>query len=246
MTKLTVIIPTLNEESNVQRALDSAFFADEIIVIDSFSSDKTVEIVIDNKAKLIQRQFDDFSSQKNYAIRKATNDWIFLLDADEEITDELRESICFNLHSNEKHKGFILKRRTFMEGRRLYFGGFDNKIARLFHKSESFYKGIVHETIQIDGSLGKLKGNLNHYTFRSMNQFKAKIEYYAKLKALELYSNQKKVTLYHQFMKPMLRFFIHYFFKLGFLNGYRGFQFSYILSYGVWKRFKLLKKLNNK
>ncbi|WP_440881207.1 glycosyltransferase family 2 protein [Tenacibaculum sp. C7A-26P2] len=246
MTKLTVIIPTLNEESNVQRALDSAFFADEIIVIDSFSSDKTVEIVIDNKAKLIQRQFDDFSSQKNYAIRKATNDWIFLLDADEEITDELRESICSNLHSNEKHKGFILKRRTFMEGRRLYFGGFDNKIARLFHKRDSFYKGIVHETIQIDGSLGKLKGNLNHYTFRSMNQFKTKIEYYAKLKALELYSNQKKVTLYHQFIKPMLRFFIHYFFKLGFLNGYRGFQFSYILSYGVWKRFKLLKKLNNK
>lgn len=79
LTKLTIIIPTLNEESNVQRALDSAFFADEIIVIDSFSSDKTVEIVKNNKARLVQRQFDDFSAQKNYAIRKASNDWIFVL-----------------------------------------------------------------------------------------------------------------------------------------------------------------------
>ncbi|SEB42595.1 Glycosyltransferase involved in cell wall bisynthesis [Tenacibaculum sp. MAR_2009_124] len=245
MIKLTVIIPTLNEESNVQRALDSAFFADEIIVIDSFSSDTTVDIVSQSDAILFQRKFDDFSSQKNYALRKASNEWIFLLDADEEITEELRDSIIFNLKSNALHSGFLLKRDTFMNERKLHFGGFRNNIVRLFKKEGSFYEGLVHEQIQIDGSIGKLKGNLNHYTFTNFKQFKRKIDHYAQLRASELYSKQKKVTLYHEWIKPFARFVIHYIIKLGCLDGKRGFQFSYLISYGVWKRFQLLKKLNN-
>ncbi len=246
MTKLTVIIPTLNEESNVQRALDSAFFADEIIVIDSFSSDNTVDIVSKSKATLIQRKFDNFSSQKNYAIDKASNEWIFLLDADEEITKELRESILLNLNDNTSYSGFLLKRETFMKGRKLNFGGFRNTIIRLFKKEGSFYEGMVHEQIQIKGTIGKLRGNLNHYTYSDSEQFKKKIEHYARLRATELHLKHKKVTLYHEWIKPIARFVIHYIIKLGCLDGVRGFEFSYLISYGVWKRFQLLKKLNNK
>ena len=241
MKKLTIIIPTLNEESNIQRALNSAFFADEIIVIDSFSSDKTVEIVKNTNAKLIQRKFDDFSSQKNYAIQKASNDWIFILDADEEITAQLRESIIFNLEHSCNYSGFLIKRATFMMEQKLNFGGFNTKIVRLFKKKDSFYKGIVHEQIQVAGIIGKLNGSLNHYTYTSFNQFKKKIEYYAKLRALELYSKGKKVTLYHQWIKPIARFVIHYIIKLGFLDGRKGLQFSFLIAYGVWKRFEELK-----
>ncbi|CAM1370608.1 glycosyltransferase family 2 protein [Tenacibaculum xiamenense] len=246
MTKLTVIIPTLNEESNVQRALDSAFFADEIIVIDSFSSDRTVDIVKKNKAILLQRKFDNFSSQKNYAIDKASNEWVFLLDADEEITKELRESILLNLNCDTTHSGFLLKRETFMKEQKLNFGGFRNNIVRLFKKNGSFYTGMVHEQIIIEGSIGKLKGSLNHYTYANFAQFKTKIEHYAQLRALELHSKHKKVTLYHEWVKPAARFVIHYIIKLGCFDGKQGLHFSYLISYGVWKRFQLLKKLNNK
>ncbi len=102
MTKTTAIITTLTEESNIQKALDSVVFADKVIVIDSFNSDKTIEVVEKSKAILLQREFDDFSSQKNHAISKASNNWVFILDADEEILDELKKEILLI-------KGYVLE-----------------------------------------------------------------------------------------------------------------------------------------
>lgn len=246
MTKLTVIIPTLNEESNIQRALDSVFFADEIIVIDSYSSDKTVKIVKKNNVTLLQRKFDDFSSQKNYAIQKASNDWVLIVDADEEVTVELSKEIKEIFSKELNYVGFYIRRNSYVENKRLQFGGYSSKIVRLFNKKYCFYKGVVHETIQATGRLENLTGRINHYTYKDYTHFKKKMNYYAKLRAQELFAKEKKVTIIHLYIKPFIRFLIHYIFKLGFLDGKEGIIFSYLMAYGVAKRYKELTLLNNK
>lgn len=247
MIKLTVIIPTLNEESNIQRALDSVFFADEIIVIDSYSKDGTVKILKNNNVTLLQRKFDDFSSQKNYAIQQASNNWVLMIDADEEVTVELRKEIKNILSKELNVVGFYIKRNNFVENKRLKYGGYSSKIVRLFNKNHCFYKGIVHETILTTGKLENLVGKINHYTYKDYDQFKKKMNYYAILRAQELFLKGNRVTLFHSYIKPFVRFLIHYVIKLGFLDGKKGVVFSYLMAYGVSKRYKeLIIRLNNK
>ncbi len=248
MTKITVIIPTFNEESNVQRALDSVFFADEIIVIDAFSTDKTVTIVKQNNVKLIQRVFDDFSSQKNYAISQAKNDWILIVDADEELSEELKNSIRSTLSKKSNNKAYRMRRKNFVRHKKLHFGGFTNKIIRLFHREYAHYQGLVHERVKVTGEIGNLSGVINHYTYKDYQQFKDKINHYAKLRAVELFKKGKKVSFFHLYIKPAARFCIHYILKLGFLDGKNGAIFSYLMAYGVSQRFNeliLLKKEQN-
>lgn len=243
MTQISVIIPTLNEESNIRRALDSVFFADEIIVIDSFSTDATVAIVKEYDVRLLQRNFDDFSSQKNYAIKQASHDWILVIDADEEVTKELRESIQKAITTPLNFSGFKIHRKNFIKNKKLNYGGFTDKIIRLFKKEHGYYEGIVHEKVMITEKVGVLNGDLHHYTYKDYFQFKNKVEYYAELRAKELYDKGETVNLFHRYLKPVIRFCIHYFIKLGFLDGKNGFIFSYLMAYGVYKRFDKLKTL---
>lgn len=247
MTKITAIIPTFNEEDNIQRALNSVSFADEIIVIDSFSTDKTVEIVKNNeKAILLQRKFDDFSTQKNYAIQQATHNWIFLLDADEEIVPKLKEEIIKTVKKPKNNIAFYVKRAMFFNKKRIYFSGFQNsKVKRLFLKNYCEYTGKVHEKLQCNGTVGTLSHKLNHYSYKSNVQYKKKLEHYAKLQAQELFLKEKKVTLFHLYIKPLARFVIHLTIKLGFLDGVKGVQLAYLHGYGVYKRYTELKKLTN-
>ena len=244
MANITAIILTLNEEGNIERALDSVSFAEEVIVIDSFSEDKTVALAKAKKAKVLQREFDDFSSQKNYAISKASNSWVFLLDADEYVTNELRKNIEKTVSEKTDLVGYYVWRKTFMKGRQIKFGGHTNKIIRLFKKETSYYEGVVHEKNCVNGKVGFLEGYLNHYTYKNYNHFKNKIEFYAKLKAQDLFTDKETVNLYHLYIKPFARFCIHYFLKLGFLDGKNGIIFSYLMGYGVWRRYKELNLLN--
>ncbi len=173
MTKITAIIPTFNEESNIQRALDSVSFADEIIVIDSFSTDKTVAIVKESNAILVQRTFDDFSSQKNFALEKASNDWIFLLDADETIPENLKEEILQTVVSTTNFDAFYIYRSFFFKKEKLHFSGWRrDKVIRLFHKDTCRYVGKVHEEISTNGTGGFLKGKITHYSYKSFIHIK--------------------------------------------------------------------------
>ena len=244
MTKITAIIPTFNEESNIQRALDSVAFADEIIVIDSFSTDKTVEIVKKSNAVLLQRTFDDFSTQKNYAIQQANNEWIFLLDADEEITESLQKEIQSKVEKPNGYNAFYVYRNFFFKQKKLHFSGWQrDKVIRLFKKGFNSYEGKVHEKIITNGEIGFLKGKLNHYSYKNYNQYKKKLDHYAQLQAAELMSENKVVTPYHLLLKPIVRFLIQFIIKLGILDGIRGFIISYVHSIGVLKRYTELLKL---
>jgi glycosyltransferase involved in cell wall biosynthesis len=248
LEKLTAIIPTLNEEKNIQRAIDSVSFADEVLVIDSFSTDKTVEIVTSNSnVKLIQRVFDNFSNQKNFAIQQAKYNWIFLLDADEEVTEKLEKEIKTKLETPHNFKGFFIFRNFFFKDKKVNFSGWQrDKVIRLFKKNENFYLGKVHEKIQSKGEVGFLKGRINHYSYKNEKQYKAKLIKYAKLQAEELIDKDAYVTPFHIVFKPVIRFFIHYFIKLGFLDGKRGVIMSYLSAYGVYKRYEEFPSLKKK
>ena len=248
MTKITAIIPTFNEEANIQNALDAVRFADEIIVIDSFSTDATIAIVKKNNAVLLQRKFDNFSSQKNFAISKASYDWIFLLDADESIGEKLEEEILKTVNSNDlDYAAFYIYRSFFFKDKRLHFSGWRrDKVIRLFRKDTAEYKGKVHEEIYTKEKVGFLSEKIQHYSYSSYHQYKNKLKVYSKLQAEELLEKGILVTPYHLIVKPLVRFLIQYFIKFGFLDGKEGFIISKLHSYGVWRRYVEVLQLKNR
>lgn len=246
MEKITAIIPTYNEESNIQRALDSVSFADEIIVIDSFSTDKTVAIVQKSNALLLQRTFDDFSNQKNYAISKASHKWVFVLDADEVASPNLRQEIKKVTNEPNSNVAYFVYRNFYFKNKKLHFSGWRrDKVIRLFQKDNCTYKGKVHEKIAAIGNVGFLNEKLDHYSYTTYTHYKDKLKAYAKLQAQELIVKKQFITPFHLFLKPLIRFIIHFFIQLGVLDGLKGFTISYLQSYGVWLRYIELLKLKS-
>tara|TARA_B110001450_G_scaffold93314_1_gene88528 strand:+ start:39 stop:794 length:756 start_codon:yes stop_codon:yes gene_type:complete len=245
MTKITAIIPTLNEEIHIVDAIKSVSFADEIIVIDSYSSDKTLEIAEKYNVKIIKREFDDFSTQKNYAIAQAKHDWIYILDADERLTPEVEVEILKAVENPKDFVGFYVRRIFYFCGRKINYGGCQrDKVVRLFLKEHCSYSGIVHERISTKGKLGFLKNKIKHYSYRSFDHYISKLNQYSWLQAKELRKKGKKVNLFHILIKPSARFFIHFFIRLGFLDGFPGFIFAKVQSYGVYMRYVKLWLLN--
>ena len=247
MTKITAIIPTFNEEERIQNSLKSAEFADEIIVIDSYSTDKTVDIVKQSNAILLQRKFDDFSSQKNYAIDQASNDWIIWIDADEVLSSDLQEEIRHAIENAKELVGFYIYRIFFFKGKRMRYTGTQNdKLIRVFNRKFCRYEGKVHEKIKPQGKLGVLKNKILHYSYISFDRYIVKLNQHSELKAEELFERGVLVTPFHLLIKPAARFIKHYFVKLGFLDGFYGFVISFALSYGVLVRYIKLWNLKQK
>jgi len=247
MQKFTAIIPTKNESLNIVAALKSVSFADEIIVIDSHSTDDTIEKAkqFNPDAVILQREFDDFSSQKNFAINQAKNNWILLLDADERINESLKNEIKITL-SNPKNDAYWMYRKNHFMGKVINFCGLQNdKVIRLFNKQFCSYKGSVHEEIVCSSNnYGFLKNKLEHYSYTSWEKFIEKQKQYSMLQAQELKKQGKKSTFFHLTLKPIVRFIKHFIIQLGFLDGYRGLVLSYIFSKNVYNRYSILDKLN--
>ncbi|WP_298778275.1 glycosyltransferase family 2 protein [uncultured Polaribacter sp.] len=247
MTKITAIIPTLNEEIHIEEAIKSVGFADEIIVIDSYSTDKTLEIAEKLNVKIIKRKFDDFSSQKNFAIQKAKHDWIYILDADERVTSEVEKEILEAVKNPNGCVGFYVRRTFYFAGKKINYSGWQrDKVVRLFLKTECKYQGVVHETIKTNGELGFFKGKIDHFSYRNYDHYISKLNHYAALRAKQLHEKKKKVNIYHIIIKPVVRFFIHYVIRLGFLDGFTGFLVAKTQAYGVFTRYVKLWLLNKK
>lgn len=247
MTKITAIIPTLNEQERIKNSLKSAEFADEVIVIDSFSRDDTVAIVKQSNAKLIQRKFDNFSSQKNYAIDQASNDWIVWIDADEVLTKELQEEIKEVVQNPKDYIGFYIYRTFFFKGKKMRYTGTQNdKLIRVFNRKYCRYEGMVHEKIKTEGRLGILENKILHYSYISFDRYIEKLNQHSALKAEELFKRGMTITPFHIVIKPIARFIKHYFIKLGILDGFYGFIISFALSYGVLVRYIKLWNLKQK
>tara|TARA_B110000305_G_scaffold50017_1_gene54177 strand:+ start:3037 stop:3804 length:768 start_codon:yes stop_codon:yes gene_type:complete len=246
--KITAIIPTLNEEIHIEASIKSVDFADEIIVIDSFSTDATIELAKQHDVKIVQRVFDDFSSQKNFAIDLAKNDWIYILDADERVTPSLKKEILSIDLVQTTFVGFYVKRNFYLGDKQIKYTGCQrDKVIRLFRKSNCRYNGVkVHETIKADGSLGFFKHRVDHFSYRDFDHYMSKQKLYAQIQAEQLHERGQKVTLFHLFVKPLVTFIIHFILRLGFLDGHAGFLISKIRAYRVLDRYMNLWYLNNK
>lgn len=241
MTTLTVIIPTFNEDSYLEAALRSVRFADEIIVIDSYSTDRTAEIAQPLATKFLERKFDNFSSQKNYAMEHATSDWVLFLDADERITYPLQLEIK-NVMESGKHRGYRLQFPHFFMNRFLYHHS--SKVLRLVRREGSRYTGLVHEKLHCEGSIGILKHPVLHFTYKGLEHYIKKRENYAWFQGEQLQKKGKKVTLFVLFLRPTYRFFSSYFLKGGFRDGIPGLSVAAINAYGVFSRYVKLMLLN--
>jgi glycosyltransferase involved in cell wall biosynthesis len=247
MTKISAIILTLNEEIHIADAIKSVSFADEIIVIDSYSTDRTLELAEKHDVKLIQRVFDDFSSQKNYAIQQAKYDWVYVLDADERVTPALAQEILLTVKSPRDFVGFYIYRTFYFFNKRIRFGGWQrDRVVSLFLKEYCKYVGVVHEKIVTNGKLGFFKNKIEHFSYKSYDHYISKMNHYGALRGKQYFEEGRKVSLFHILIKPPVRFVIHYFIRLGFLDGFTGLFFAKIQAYSVFVRYVKLWLLNKR
>ncbi len=236
--KLTAIIPTGNEEHNIEAAIHSVSFADEVMVVDSYSTDRTVELAQQFDIRLLQREYEHSASQKNWAIPQASHEWILLLDADERVTPDLRAEIEKILTEENTKDAYWIYRQNYLMGRKLNYSGWQgDKVIRLFRKSKSRYENKhVHAEVLVDGSVGYLKNKLQHYTYKSLEHMLFKADRYTSWGAYDRVKRVKKVGAYQLLVKPAFTFFKKYFLQLGILDGKVGFILAAHSSYYIFLR----------
>ncbi|WP_158973690.1 glycosyltransferase family 2 protein [Cellulophaga sp. L1A9] len=231
--KLSVFIITYNEERILDKCLNKLSWADEIIVVDSGSTDATLEICKKYHVKLFHKDFEGFGTQKQFALEKTTNNWVLSLDADEILSEELITEIQENLKPEMNISGFYLKRKHVFLGKVFDYGP-DSKeyILRLFNKNMGKFDGKkVHENIILEGESAKLKNNFLHFTTRSLDNYIVKLSNYATIYAEGKYLKNKNYSIATIFIRVKLEFFKKYFVELNFLNGKEGFYWSYLAAY---------------
>jgi glycosyltransferase involved in cell wall biosynthesis len=237
--KITALAITLNEEENVKRYVQSLSFADEIIFIDSNSTDATVALAKELGVTVIQRPFDDFSTQRNFALQQAKNDWIVFFDLDEHITPELEKEITAVTTSPNDCVAFYVQRNFYFFQKKIKFGGWQtDKAIRIFNKNNCSYNGdLVDETITSDGKIGVLKNCADHYSYKNFDHYNNKLNLQSQLQAKSLYLKNKRPNLYHFFIRPYFHFWWQYACRLGFLDAKEGFILTYLHSFSVFKRY---------
>ena len=238
MSKLSVIIPCYNEEDSIGRALDSVSWADEIILLDSYSTDQSRSIAEAKGARIIEREFDYPARQKNWAIPQASHDWILLLDSDEEITPELKEEIRQILESDPKHKAYWIPRKNIFMDQQVNFGDWKrDAVIRLIHKEHCRYGDIrVHEEIETRESIGRLSQVIKHYTYKGLHHYLKKLDRYTNWGAHDRFDRGKRVGMAQMMLKPLWSFIRAYFIRLGILDGRVGFILAYLAAYTAFIR----------
>jgi glycosyltransferase involved in cell wall biosynthesis len=223
---LSVCIITLNEEDNIGRTLESVrTIANEIIVVDSGSTDATVSLVQQSGGKVFVEPWKGFAAQKNSALAKATCDWILSLDADEEVSPELAASIRELLKSTPRLSGYTMNRRNMYLKRWLKHSGYypDPKLRLVRRGATQFELRAVHEDMKMQGELGHLNGDLIHYAYPTLESFIEHANRYSSLGAqMEAEKGTVGFSVINIVLRPMVRFLYSYFFRLGFLDGREG------------------------
>jgi len=235
---LTAIVLTKNEESNIIDCLETILFCSEIIIIDDNSTDRTTDLIKEfakthKKVKIFTRELGiDFSAQRNFGIEKASNDWIFFVDADERILRDLATEIKENVTQNTSYSGFLIPRRDYMWGKELMHGETGNiKLLRLFNKKSGELIGKVHERWESKGQVGRLVNPILHYPHPTISEFLREINFYSDLRAQELYKNGVKASYFTIVAYPKGKFIVNYFLKLGFLDGVAGLVHAILMSF---------------
>lgn len=246
--KISLVMIAKNEEKNIAKSLESVKgLVSEIVVVDSGSTDNTNKIAQSFGAKIFKRTFDNFSAQKNYALSLAMNEWVLHLDADEVLSEQLKEEIKNTIESTQ-YDGFMLTRENFFLGRKMKYSGIAKEDRlRLAKKSLSRYVGgIIHEELVVDGKVGKFTNVFYHYTTPNLDGYFNKFEQYTTFGALKMADKNKKARIVDIVFRPPLEFIKRYILKLGFLDGLEGFVWAVLGSYYTFTKYIKLYLLRNK
>ncbi|HTL70442.1 MAG TPA: glycosyltransferase family 2 protein [Candidatus Eisenbacteria bacterium] len=235
---LAAVVMTKDCEDLVEGTLRSvAGWADEIVVIDGFSKDRTVEICRKYTDKVFQNKWDGyrFCTERNLGNAKASADWCFHVDPDERATPEFRRAVTRLLESKPGENAFEFRKKNFFLGRWMRHGGWFHYSRHLFRRGKATYDGVIHESLKVDGGVGKLEAPVEHYPFVSISQFVERHNGYSKREALALKESHGSIsereTLFNLKSKPVKRFFKFYFKKKGFLEGAHGLVFSTLFAW---------------
>ena len=244
MTKLSVIIITKNEEENIRDCLETVKWADEIIIVDSFSRDKTVEIAKEYTGKIFQKEWMGYGKQKNFALEKVTGDWVLNIDADERVTKELAQEIKEAIQEKE-YDGYYIPNKAYFLGKWIrHSGWYPDYHLRLFKKGKGrFNERIVHEAVQIAGKKDYLKGSIEHFTAKSIGEYLKRMDKYAKLTIEE---RGGRAGWHQVFFRPPFTFFKMYIIKRGFLDGIHGLILALCHSFYTFSKYARLWERSSK
>jgi glycosyltransferase involved in cell wall biosynthesis len=221
--KISATIITYNEERNIARAIESLRCCDEIIVVDSGSSDRTVELATNMGARVVESPWPGYAKQKNLAAERASHDWILSLDAE----------IWHIKKHGPTHDAYVMPRLAKYLGQWIFHSGWypDQKV-RLYHRDKAEWSGdYVHESVQVKGSVGKLEGRILHYTCDSLSEHLRTLDRYTTLAAEQIVAQRKHITLWRLALDPLWTFIRTYIFKLGFLDGFEGLAIAYMAAF---------------
>lgn len=226
MSNISIVIITYNEEESLEKTIKMARkLTDDVIVVDSFSTDKTIDIAKFYGATIFHRKWEGYSKQKNFGNRQAKHDYVLSLDADEVLSDRLVKSIR-NIKDAPKFDAYKFQRTNIFFGKRIRYGSNKNEnVVRLFNKNKITWNGdLVHEGLELKGaSIGKLDGDLLHYTAKNTNDYLLKSNKYSTLFAEQQFKKNKKPNFIKIYVSPIFTFINEYIFKLGLLDGFEGY-----------------------
>jgi glycosyltransferase involved in cell wall biosynthesis len=236
--KLSATIITYNEEKNIERCLKSLHWVDEIVVIDSYSKDNTVEICKKYNCNVLQTKWLGFGKTKQLAVDNAVNEWVLSIDADEEVTPELQKKIKEILF-DPKSNGYYIKRKSFYLGHEIKYCGWNNDYpVRLFDKNfGNFNDKEVHESVKINSEKLKIHEPLLHFTYPTVTSHIEKVNRYSSLAAGELINKRKHYSIFSAIIFGFVKFINMYLLKLGFLDGKIGLILCYNSAFGVYLKY---------
>lgn len=248
MIKLSVVIITLNEEKNIGRCLESVkTIADEIVVVDSLSTDKTKEICANYNVRFIEQKFLGYVEQKNFALKLATHDYVLSLDADEALSPELALEIK-RIKSNFQGSGYKFNRLTQYNGHWVrHCGWYPDTKLRIVEKSKAIWRGTnPHDALEVEGEVHHIKGDLLHYSYDSISSHVLQTNKFSTIEARALYEKGKRASITKLVTRPIYQFFKDYILKRGFLDGRYGFVICFLNSIYVLLKYAKMIDLEQK
>jgi glycosyltransferase involved in cell wall biosynthesis len=245
MNRLSACLITLNEQENLPRALASlAGIVDEIVVVDSGSEDRTEEIARQHGAAFFVRAWTNYAEQKNFAAARAANDWVFSMDADEELSSVLQTSLLGWKKRAPEYSVYEVARRTFYLGEWIrHSGWYPDFQRRLYRRDQAEFAGIIHESLQFAGRLGRLNGDLLHYTVRSFEEHQQNVERYTTLAAQQMFDSGKRKWRGALWLATPWSWFQNFVLRGGFMDGYRGALIAQMAARSVRLKYSKLRKL---
>lgn len=240
--KISALVTTYNEERNIKECIESILWADEIVVVDSYSTDRTVEIIKQfPSVKFYQRPYYGAASQKNWTMDKTTNPWIFIIDADERVTEVLKDEILKTIE-NPSFNSYYIRRVAYFMDKPLKFSGWQHdKVIRLVKRGSGRYPNKrVHADMKVEGEIGYLKNPLIHYMIESFEQYLPRIVTYGFWGAAQGWRINKKSGFFEVFLRPLWRFIRMYIIQLGILDGLRGLVFCLLQAFGTYLKWAIL------